>query len=194
MLNHSTSQSGQHTYAERQNDLYETPACATKALLRVETLPRRVWEPAAGRGAIVKVLRNAGHTVIASDIVNYDFQLDFVADFLTVSKAPAGVQAICTNGPFRIITEFTEHALDLVPRVYLLCRLAFLESEKRRDILEHRGLARVHVFSNRLPMLHRDGWPGPRASNAIAFAWFYWDRNHRDRPTINWISWEKDAR
>jgi hypothetical protein len=49
--------------------------------------------------------------------------------------------------------------------------------------LECRGLARVHVFRKRLPMMHRDGWTGKRASSGIAFAWFCWDRNHRG-PTV----------
>jgi hypothetical protein len=43
--------------AERGHDLYETPAVAVQALLRVERLPHVVWEPAAGRGAIVQVDR-----------------------------------------------------------------------------------------------------------------------------------------
>ena len=44
----------------RGDDLYETPAVAVDALLRVEQLPHWLWEPAAGRGAIVNVLRAAG--------------------------------------------------------------------------------------------------------------------------------------
>jgi hypothetical protein len=57
------------------------------------------------------------------------------------------------------------------------------------EILEHRGLARVHVFRNRLPMMHRAGWTGPRASSAIPFGWFVWDRDHRGPTTIDRISW-----
>jgi hypothetical protein len=178
-----------HSYAERGNDLYETPPCATEALLRVERLPHEVWEPAAGRGAIVTVLRAHGHAVVTSDIIDYGFALDRVADFLTIPEAPAGVTTILTNPPFKIITEFVAHALDLAPCVIMLARLAFLESERRTKILEQRGLARIHVFRNRLPMLHRDGWTGPRASSAIAFAWFVFDREHSGLPTINRISW-----
>jgi hypothetical protein len=44
-----------------------TPSCAVTTLLREETVPNKVWEPAAGRGAIVRMLRNAGHEVVASD-------------------------------------------------------------------------------------------------------------------------------
>jgi hypothetical protein len=54
--------------AERGHDLYETPAVAVQALLRVERLPHVIWEPAAGRGAIVQVLRVAGHRVVAQDL------------------------------------------------------------------------------------------------------------------------------
>jgi hypothetical protein len=28
-------------------------------------------------------------------------------------------------------------------------------------------------------MMHRDGWDGPKAQSAMAFAWFVWDRDHR---------------
>ena len=80
-LSHA-AQSGRHTNADRGADLYETPPVATEALLRVERLPHWLWEPAAGRGAIVNVLRDHGHATIASDIIDYGFPLHFVADFL----------------------------------------------------------------------------------------------------------------
>ena len=190
MTLHHACQSGQHRHVERGLDLYETSPIAIAALRAVEKLPHWIWEPAAGRGAIVNVLRDRGHAVIASDIFDYGFPLHFVADFLLQSKAPVDCDTIVTNPPYQIATEFTRHALDLVPHVYLLLRLAFLESIRRTDILERRGLARVHIFRARLPMMHRDGWNGPRASSAIPFAWFVWDRNHRGLATIERISWE----
>jgi len=55
-----------HPDSARGNDLYETPEVATLALLRARTrFPRTIWEPACGTGAIVRVLRDAGHRVIA---------------------------------------------------------------------------------------------------------------------------------
>lgn len=185
MLNHS-AQSGRHPLSERGVDLYETPACAVEALLKVELLPLWVWEPAAGRGAIVRVLRDHGHVVLASDLIDYG-DLDFVRDFLSETKMLADCEAIVTNPPYALANEFARHALDLAPKVYLLLRLAFLELIRRRDVLEHRGLARVHVFRKRLPMMHRDGWAGARASSAIPFAWFVWDRNHRGPAVLDRI-------
>jgi hypothetical protein len=191
MLDHST-QSGRHSFVERGNDCNSTPAVAVDALLTVESLPHRIWEPAAGHGNIVRVLRDTGHVVIASDITHYTFPLDFDADFLEQMRAPSGTELILTNPPFRYGTEFVEHALRLCPRVVMLCRLAFLESRRRSEILDSGTLAAVHVFIERLPMMHRDGGAGPRASSAIPFAWFVWDRNHQGPTTLDRISWRHE--
>src|SRR5262245_33052988 len=125
MLDHSC-QVQRHPLAERGLDLYETPAVAAEALLRVEKIPHVIWEPAAGRGAIVRVLRDRGHAVIASDIADYGFHLHFVRDFLAEIGMPAGTECICTNSPFQIAEKFAEHALQLSPLVVMLLRLAFL--------------------------------------------------------------------
>jgi hypothetical protein len=127
--------------------------------------------------------------VTASDIRTYDFPLDFERDFLTETRAPIGTQLILTNPPYRFATEFVAQALVLCPRVIMLCRLAFLESERRTPILDDGQLARVHVFKRRLPMMHRHLWGGPRASSAIAFAGLCWDRNHFGPAAIDRIGW-----
>ena len=49
-----------HPDSERGDDLCETP----------EVLPRTIWEPACGHGATVRVLRDAGHRVIATDLID----------------------------------------------------------------------------------------------------------------------------
>lgn len=158
-LDHSC-QVQRHPLADRGDDLYGTPPVATEALLAVEpTLPRRIWEPAVGRGNIARVLLDAGHEVIGTD------------------------------PPFKVADQFVAHALDLCPRVVLLLRLAFYESERRTPILEGRGLARVRVFRGRLPMMHRDGWEGRKANSGMAFAWFVWDRAHIGPPVLNRMDW-----
>jgi hypothetical protein len=182
-------QNRQHPHADRGLDLYETPPVATEALLRVESLPQRIWEPAAGRGAIVRALRAAGHEVVASDIRTYDFDLDFESDFLAATKAPAGIELLLTNPPYRLAAEFVAQALRLCPRVIMLCMLAFLESARRAPILDAGQLARIHVFKRRLPMMHRHGWTGPRASSAMAFGWFIWNRDHVGPTTVGRVSW-----
>src|SRR5262245_36394405 len=184
-------QGQRHPHAERGLDLSETPSVAVEALLRAEPLPRNIWEPAAGRGAIVRVLRNYSHNVVASDVHDYG-GLDFVGDFLAQEQMPTGCEAIVTNPPFKFVEPFVARSLELAPLVIMLLRLAFLESERRCHILEGRGLARVHVFRKRLPMMHRDQWAGRKANSGMSFAWFTWIRGYNSGPTIiNRISWER---
>lgn len=177
----------------RKDDLYESPPEAVTALLRVGELPKNIWEPACGPGAIARVLRAAGHRVLATDLVDYASpdQNRHGWDFLSERELPFGVEAIVTNPPFKNAGEFVAHALELCPRVIMLLRLAFLESQKRTPILDSGHLARVHVFRKRLPMMHRHGWDGPTNSNSgMAFAWFIWDRNHKGPTELHRLSWE----
>jgi hypothetical protein len=189
------TQSRRHSFAERGRDLYETDPRTTRALLKYEQLPMYIWECACGRGAIVNELRAAGHQVVATDLVDYGVPITapgyWGVDFLEERAAPPGTQCILTNPPYRYAAQFVRHALRLCPRVVMLLRLAFLESVSRSDILDDGRLARVFVFRNRLPMMHRDGWTGPRASSAIPFMWAVWEASHRGPAELHRISWER---
>src|SRR5262245_33382588 len=183
-----SAQAGQHSHAARGQDCYETPACATEALLRVEKLPIAVWEPACGGGAIVRVLEAHGHQVYASDASDYGWA-HARHNFLTQTAQTN--MAIVTNPPYQLAEQFVSNALSCSPLVIMLLRLAFLESKRRSYILEGVGLSRVHVFRNRLPMMHRKGWVGPKAASAMPFAWFVWERGYTGPTTIDRISWIK---
>jgi hypothetical protein len=181
--------------AERGDDLYETPPEAVHALLKHERLPECIWEPACGPGSIARVLRGAGHIVAATDLVNYDWPANFAAmsgrDFLMEREMPVlGRDAIVTNPPFKLANEFVEHARKLCPKVVMLLRLAFYESERRSNILDAGDLARVLVFRKRLPQMHRAGWEGPKANSGMCFAWFVWDAGHKGDTIFKRISWE----
>lgn len=175
----------------RKHDLYETPPEAVHALLREEELPHVIWEPACGPGAIVSVLRDAGKIVAATDIEDWGCPESFSGrDFLMEFDAPLGIwgpdsaNCIVTNPPFKLAQQFAEHALYLVDKVIFLLRLSFLESTRRTKLLEGGHLARVLLFRERLPMMHRHDAPEKKEmSSAIPFAWFVWDKAH-DGPTI----------
>jgi hypothetical protein len=136
-------------------------------------------------------LRSKGHEVLASDLVDYESpdQDHARRDFLMELTAPEGFECIVTNPPYKLAGGIIEHALELVPRVYMLLRLAFLESDRRSSILDCGRLRRVYVFANRLPMMHRDGWDGPRATSAMTFAWYVWNRDHSGPTTTKRIYW-----
>lgn len=184
---------GRDTLKNRKADCYETPPVAVEALLKHVDLPSKLWEPCCGSGNIVNVLRGAGHEVIGSDLNDYGDPSHFYGrDFLMERKAPDGCECIVTNPPFMLAHEFVRHSLTLVPKVVMLLRLAFLESERRCDILDNASLMAVLVFRKRLPMMHRKGWEGRKANSGMAFAWFLWNRNYRGKQArLTRISWER---
>ncbi len=54
--------------------------------------------------------------------------------------------------------------------------------------------ARVYVFKRRLPMMHRDGWDGNKASSRMNTAWFVWERdeagNYGSATIVRRVDWK----
>lgn len=195
--------------ATRGDDFYASPYAALPPLLVAEgrRLPRVIWEPACGNGALVIPLRNRSFDVHATDINNWgcpkseggvDFTGEVGAAHGEILRACHGDGfGILTNPPFGIIEEFVERAVKMAPYVALLCRLAFLESEGRMNWWRQVGLRRVHLISERLPMMHRHGYNGPKLSNAgMCFCWFIFEPGKRpvNQVPIRWISWKEACR
>lgn len=169
-------------------DFYPTPPEVTRALLRVEPFfpGQYIWEPACGNGAMSEVLKSTGLVVYSSDLNDHGYGGTGM-DFLDMdSKLPDTV--IVTNPPFKLASEFIDHAInDLhVEKLCLLMKLSALEGSRRARLLEETGLSRVWVFRNRI-QLTRNG-EAMRGGGMIAFAWFVWDKDCEGKPEIGWIS------
>jgi len=184
---------------DRKDDLYETPECAIRTLLRVESLPDAIWEPCAGRGAISRFLIDSGRRVVAQDLVAHpgaDEGIEARIDFLMEQRAPGGVRCICTNPPFKNADEFIRHGLRLGCDVIVLLRLMALEGANRSDIIDNH-LVRVWAGKERLPQMHREGWEGKRTANSGApFAWFVFKSGGRggdDPIELRRMSWRNTA-
>ena len=68
---------------DKKARLYCTPPHITKSLLKREYFPGSIWESAAGRGDIVRVLRDCNYTdIYASDINDWGFEPCWIEDFL----------------------------------------------------------------------------------------------------------------
>lgn len=164
-----------HKLKARKDDLYETPSEAVHALMAVEQLPKVLWEPAAGRGAIARELRSAGHVVVMTDLVDWpgaDRGIRSGVDFLWDTKPPFGVSTVVTNPPFKLADQFIRHGLDIGCTMIMLLRLMYIEGAGRSDLIDHH-LVRIHAGIERLPMMHREGWEGPKIkSGGVPFAWF----------------------
>lgn len=169
----------------RGDDFHPTPPCATEALCDVERFDGPVWEPACGDGAISRILEARGYEVISTDLVDRGYGQGRI-DFLMEQSALA--PNIVTNPPFKDSDEFARHALRLADRkVAFLLRLVWLAGKSRGEMFRQAPLARVWVFSGRLPRWHRGGYEGPKSSSAIDFAWFVFERGHRGAPALGWL-------
>tara|TARA_R110002020_G_scaffold471284_1_gene698244 strand:- start:34338 stop:35891 length:1554 start_codon:yes stop_codon:yes gene_type:complete len=177
------------TKDERGDDLYETPIEAMRTLLALESFGLNVLEPSVGRGAILRPLEDAGYQVTISDLVDRgtatrDGECQGVGDFL-LSSAEGGDDDerwdIVTNPPYGVANAYAAHALrEHKPRkMALLLNLNFLcgfDDPDRCFVMDECPPSRVYVFTRRLPMMHRDGWEGNKASSQMNTAWFVWER------------------
>lgn len=180
-----------HDHAARGLDAYFSPPEAVASLIGIEAdrLPKRILEPAAGDGAIVRPLRKAGHTVIASDIADYGLDdCRTGVDYLK-AKPISGVGGVVTNPPYKLAVQFAQKAIREAPYLALLLRTNFLESTSRLKFFREYQPARIWISSRRLPMMHRLGWEGPRAPSNTCFAWFVWDREEAQKRIVDWFDW-----
>jgi hypothetical protein len=178
-----------HTMKERSLDAYFTPPCAVHALMKLERLPRAIADPCCGAGAILDVLA-AGHDVYGLDIQDYGWPGTVISDYLA-SPCPMGETAIVTNPPYRLALQFIQKALaDGAPYAAFLARLNFLEGQQRRPFFEKHPPSRIWVSSARLPMMHRQGWEGKKASSNMTFAWFVWDSSP-DKMRVGHFNWKE---
>ena len=194
------------TNAERGNNLYETPVEATRTLLALERFSLRVREPACGRAAVVRPFEDAGYDVVLSDLVDYGTadrhgEVQAVVDFFDL-EPDSDQPDIVTNPPYgAVLNRFVAHALRVHrPRkMALLLNLNFVcgfDDPERNFAMDENPPARIHVFTRRLPMMHRDGWDGPEASSRMNTAWFVWeadeDGNYVGPTMINRVDWADD--
>jgi hypothetical protein len=164
-------------------DFYPTPDWATYALIDNERFEGRIWEPACGDGAMVRVLRNSGTEVEASDLYDRGYG-EVGIDFLKSSRI---VENIITNPPYNSAEGFVEAGLrQATHKLCLLLRLAFLEGGNRqRTIFTNNPPARVWVFSERITF-----YPARavvRGSGTTAYAWFVWDKSSTGATELKWL-------
>lgn len=125
-----------------KNDELYTPAYAVKPLLRHFHEPMTVWCPCDTEDSnIVKVLREAGHRVIATHIKDG-------YDFFTYEPAE-DYDIIITNPPYSIKDEIIERCLQLHKRACLLLPLTALEGIRRGKLWREHGCS-VMVLDQRV--------------------------------------------
>ncbi len=177
-----TKATGGSTGKRVEQDYYPTPPIGTYSFCKMVDVPKYVWEPAAGRGHMSLELMRLGHVVISTDLHEYPDPLVSIMtgqNFLdTTLEAPAKNVAIITNPPYRnnMAQKFVEHALTMSDFVAILCRLQFMEGQRRLDkLFSKHPPSLIMPFSGRFDF-SEEAWAkrGNPMGGMIAYAWFLW--------------------
>lgn len=140
-----------HSAGEREaTDFCSTDPDCVKDLLELEQSENKISEPCCGSGNISKVLEEAGHEVISTDLCDHGYGTSGI-DLLTYKDIDC---SIITNPPFGIVTEFIEHMLDnLKPghKMALFLKLQFLEGQDRyKKAFSRKQLKTVYLCAKRV--------------------------------------------
>jgi methylase of polypeptide subunit release factors len=171
-------------YERKERDLYETPEWVTEALLpHLPTRPLEIWEPACGSGKMSRVLGRSPHKVIATDIHDPE---GIAINFLDCPKPVAGpFDAIVTNPPYELATEFIDQALKLQRQtdgrfVAMLLRTDFDHAKTRSRLF-----AGCPAFAKKVVLTKRIKWfEDSKGQPSFNHAWFIWDYDHCGPPVL----------
>ena len=157
---------GNTAYKRVESDYYPTPPEVTQALCDTLHLPKgtKIWEPAAGEGYMVDVLKHNGYDVTATDIQSG-------VDFLTAEKRDC--EWIITNPPFSLAEQFIERCNKMGVPFALLLKAHFWNAKRRYNLFCHCPPSMI------LPLTWRpDFMMGKRGGGSplLDVCWCVWDR------------------
>lgn len=187
-----------HTKNERQSeDYYATDPIAIDKLVSVMALPKTIWECSCGAGHLSERLQDLGYNVISTDLVDRGYGKAGV-DFLATKEMPSESNgnsdvAILTNPPYKISTDFIEHALQLLPTngyAIFLLKTTALEGKGRYTRLFKENPPRyVLQFIERLLCAKNGDFLGMKqgGGSAVAYAWFVWQKGYKGNCIVKWI-------
>jgi len=175
---------------EREKDeFYPTPAEPTRAIITAEMshLKRfpRIWEPAAGDGAMVREIVGLGWEVFASDLVDRGCGAE-IRSFYDYTEAPC--PAILTNPPFDECNwrdgraRWLYHALETLNVEYMALLLSW----------NWPGAAGLGPFWHKHPparvylMRWKIDFTGQGAPPMLN-GWFVWDKKHQGETVLRML-------
>ena len=180
---------GAKNYSQHErevNDYYATEPKAVELLLEQETFSQNILEPACGEGHMSVVLSNHGYNVQSSDIVDRGYGA--VQDFFEIAKWGGDV---ITNPPYKFAQRFVEHALkitDANAKIAMFLRIQFLEGKARRKLFDACPPKTIYVASSRLQCALNGDFEGFKASSAVCYAWFVWQKGYTGDAVVKWIN------
>lgn len=190
-------------FGRHEHDYYQTPPWVTAALLRRVSLRSSVWEPCCGDGSIARVLSDAGHAVVATDLVERGYGRGGV-DVFACRNLPTGCVSVVTNPPYgdggprsdngvrkspRELLRFTRHLLELAAdvqgQVALLVRLQWIAGKRAAALLQSAPLHSVIVLTHRIQWFNDPVTGKPAQHHHV---WLVFDfQRPSDQPPVLWF-------
>lgn len=154
---------------ETRSDDWQTPPHALEPLLPWLKPAWLIWEPCAGKGNLVKALRERDFLVYASDIKNHRNFLKLPRGLLCeeMQFIVRAYDCIVTNPPYSLKLEFLTRAYELQKPFAFLMPLFTFEGPNRQALFEKHGLEVILLD-------HRVEFEPPPGKNPVGFAtaWF----------------------
>jgi hypothetical protein len=182
-----------------KHDFYQTPFSMTRQFLDIINIKPNnlILEPCAGKGAIVKVLKERNFRVI-----QHDFFTDGI-DFLSYEHKS---DIIITNPPLSLSTDIILHCKQVAKKYFcLFMPIEYLHGEERYkkiySINDGYPLTQVYIFTRRAMLTEEVRKDGMYNTGMVTWAWFVWTKTGVQRltgsigdtrtfvinPAIHWI-------
>ena len=175
------------TAVREENDYYATDPRAMEDLLKFEKFAKNVWEPACGEGNLSEVLKEHGHEVLSTDLIDRGYQ-DELLNFLESDRKFDG--DIITNPPFRYTTEFVKQSLNAIPegrKVAMFLKVNYVSGKRRyKEIYSKFPPQRIYVFTGKRSC-SKNNKPENYKHGAMDFAWFVWEKGKYGPCELKWI-------
>lgn len=178
-----------------ENDFYATHPDAVKDFLKAleeyndGLTCNKVLEPCAGNGHISEVFKEKGYEVLSWDLVQREYPLDRLGDFLTYDGPQVDADVV-TNPPFKLALEFVNKALDVVMdgrRVCMLMKVQFLEGMKRWKRLYSKNCMKYVYVNSRRQHTAMGGEFDKLESKTQCYCWFVFEKGFEGEPIVRWI-------
>lgn len=180
-----------------KDDFYATNPKAVQMLLDAISFPvdGKYLEPCVGQGHIAKVIKqNFPQSQLTTiDLVDRGYPGTIVGDFLN-TELDGLYDAIITNPPFSLASEFIEKSISLLlpgGLCAVFIRLQFLEGEKRKHLFDVYPPRWIYVFRKRMDVFANGKETNPRTgkkwATTICFAWFVFEKGYKGEPIIRWL-------
>jgi hypothetical protein len=196
----ATGNTAHEALPRETHDFYPTPPEVTRAFLAVERdqieahakrAGNLIWEPAAGDGAMARVLAEAGFSVHRSDLIDRGCGAELV-DFLAVGQRRADV--IVTNPPYNLINARDGQGRWLSQSLGLGCSYVALflnwdwpAAKALAPILARHPISRAYLCRFRVDFT---GKGAPPQKNG----WFVWDAAWRGETAFRFLDGPIKAR